>query len=247
MSGHSKWATTKHKKGLLDAKRGKIFTKVSRGIEAAVRRGGNDPANNPYLRLAIQNAKAVNMPKDNIDRILKKKDNTEYTPMTYEGNGPHGSAFIIECLTDNANRTVGELRALFSRGGGVLGKTGSVSYNFDRKSIFTVTKNEISNIDDLLLEGIEYGIEDTSPDISNDSTDSTITEEVCLVGGYESFGTIQTFLEGKKISILEAGIKYIPKSYISISGEDYEKMISFIDKLEDNDDVQNIYHNMVIK
>ena len=239
MSGHSKWATTKHKKGLLDAKRGKIFTKVSRGIEAAVRRGGNDPANNPYLRLAIQNAKAVNMPKDNIDRILKKKDNTEYTPMTYEGNGPHGSAFIIECLTDNANRTVGELRALFSRGGGVLGKTGSVSYNFDRKSIFTVTKNEISNIDDLLLEGIEYGLEDIS--------DYNDEEEVYVVGGYESFGTIQTFLEGKKISILEAGIKYIPKSYISISGEDYEKMISFIDKLEDNDDVQNIYHNMVIK
>lgn len=239
MSGHSKWATTKHKKGLLDAKRGKIFTKVSRGIEAAVRRGGNDPANNPYLRLAIQNAKAVNMPKDNIDRILKKKDNTEYTPMTYEGNGPHGSAFIIECLTDNANRTVGELRALFSRGGGVLGKTGSVSYNFDRKSIFTVTKNEISNIDDLLLEGIEYGLEDIS--------DYNDEEEVYVVGGYESFGTIQTFLEGKKISILEAGIKYIPKSYISISGEDYEKMISFIDKLEDNDDVQNIYHNIEIK
>ncbi|MBQ2350330.1 MAG: YebC/PmpR family DNA-binding transcriptional regulator [Cytophagales bacterium] len=239
MSGHSKWATTKHKKGLLDAKRGKIFTKVSRGIEAAVRRGGNDPANNPYLRLAIQNAKAVNMPKDNIDRILKKKDNTEYTPMTYEGNGPHGSAFIIECLTDNANRTVGELRALFSRGGGVLGKTGSVSYNFDRKSIFTVTKNEISNIDDLLLEGIEYGLEDIS--------DYNDEEEVYVVGGYESFGTIQTFLEGKKISILEARIKYIPKSYISISGEDYEKMISFIDKLEDNDDVQNIYHNIEIK
>ena len=239
MSGHSKWATTKHKKGLLDAKRGKIFTKVSRGIEAAVRSGGNDPANNPYLRLAIQNAKAVNMPKDNIDRILKKKDNTEYTPMTYEGNGPHGSAFIIECLTDNANRTVGELRTLFNRGGGVLGKTGSVSYNFDRKSIFTLTKNEISNIDDLLLEGIEYGLEDIS--------DYNDEEEVYVVGGYESFGTIQTFLEGKKISILEAGIKYIPKSYISISGEDYEKMISFIDKLEDNDDVQNIYHNIEIK
>ena len=244
MSGHSKWATTKHKKGLLDAKRGKLFTKVSREIEAAVKRGGNDPANNPYLRLAIQNAKGVNMPKENIDRILKKQDNADYTPVTYECNGAHGAAFIIECLTDNATRTVGELRSLFSRAGGVVGKTGSVSYNFNRKSIFTVNKNGISNIDDLLLEGIEYGIEDISPDVSNDST---ITEEVCLVGGYESFGTIQAFLEGKKISIITAGIKYIPKSYITLSGEDYEKMIDFIDKLEDNDDVQNIYHNIEIK
>jgi YebC/PmpR family DNA-binding regulatory protein len=165
--------------------------------------------------------------------------------MTYEGNGPHGSAFIIECLTDNANRTVGELRALFSRAGGILGKTGSVSYNFDRKSIFTVDKNNIMSIDDLLLEGIEYGLEDISEE-DNDPADPN-GKGVYVVGGYESFGTIQAFLEGKKISILEAGIKYIPKSYITIEGEGYEKIISFIDKLEDNDDVQNVYHNIEMK
>lgn len=238
MSGHSKWATTKHKKGVLDAKRGKIFTKIVREISSAVKLGGKDINSNPRLRLAIQNAKAVNMPKENIENAISKKDNIVYENVTYEGNASCGSAFIIQCLTDNINRTVGEIRTLFTRHNGNLGKSGSVSYNFDKMGVFSVDKNTIRSIDELLLEGIDYGIENIDTESENDST--------YIIGGYENFFNIQQFLESKKISIKEANLEYIPKTTIQLNGDNYEKILNFIEVLENLDDVQNVFHNVQI-
>ena len=236
MSGHSKWATTKHKKGVLDAKRGKKFTKIVREISSAVKLGGKDINSNPRLRLAIQNAKAVNMPKENIENAISKKDNIVYENVIYEGNASCGSAFIIQCLTDNINRTVGEIRTLFTRHNGNLGKSGSVSYNFDKMGVFNVDKNTIRSIDELLLEGIDYGIENIDTESENDST--------YIIGGYENFFNIQQFLESKKISIKEANLEYIPKMTVQLTGENYEKILNFIEALENLDDVQNVFHNV---
>ena len=236
MSGHSKWATTKHKKGVLDAKRGKIFTKIVREISSAVKLGGKDINSNPRLRLAIQNAKAVNMPKENIENAISKKDNIVYENVIYEENASCGSAIIIQCLTDNINRTVGEIRTLFTRHNGNLGKSGSVSYNFDKMGVFSVDKNTIQSIDELLLEGIDYGIENIDTESENDST--------YIIGGYENFFNIQQFLESKKISIKEANLEYIPKMTVQLTGENYEKILNFIEALENLDDVQNVFHNV---
>ena len=236
MSGHSKWATTKHKKGVLDAKRGKIFTKIVREISSAVKLGGKDINSNPRLRLAIQNAKAVNMPKENIENAISKKDNIVYENVIYEGNASCGSAFIIQCLTDNTNRTVGEIRALFNRHNGNLGQSGSVSYNFNQMGVFKVDKNTINSTDDLFLDGIEYGIENIDVDEENDC--------IYIVGGYENFFNIQQFLESKKISIKEANLEYIPKMTVQLTGENYEKILNFIEALENLDDVQNVFHNV---
>lgn len=236
MSGHSKWATTKHKKGLLDAKRGKIFTKIVREISSAVKLGGKDINSNPRLRLAIQNAKAVNMPKENIENAISKKDNIDYINVIYGGTASCGSAFIIQCLTDNTNRTVGEIRALFNRHNGNLGQSGSVSYNFNQMGVFKVDKNTINSTDDLFLDGIEYGIENIDVDEENDC--------IYIVGGYENFFNIQQFLESKKISIKEANLEYIPKMTVQLTGDNYEKILNLIEALENLDDVQNVFHNV---
>ena len=236
MSGHSKWATTKHKKGVLDAKRGKIFTKIVRQISSAVKLGGKDVNFKPRLRLAIQKAKAVNMPKENIENAISKKDNVIYENVIYEGNATCGSAFIIQCLTANINRTVGEIRALFSRHNGSLGQSGSVAYNFDQMGIFKVDKNTVASVDDLFLNGIEHGVENIDVDEEND---------FCyIIGIYKNFFNIQKFLEAQKITILEANLEYIPKTTVQLSGESYEKILTFIDALENLDDVQNVFHNV---
>ena len=163
MAGHSKWSTIKRKKGALDAKRGKIFTKIIKEITIAAKEGGADPMANPRLRLAIANAKGANMPKENIERAIKKgsgADATEYIETTYEGYGPHGVAVFVECSTDNLNRTVSDVRAAFNKHGGALGTNGSLEFIFDRKGVFIIEKPEGIDEDDFTLEVIDAGAED---------------------------------------------------------------------------------------
>jgi len=241
MSGHSKWSTIKRKKGVLDSQRSKMFTKVIREITAAVKQGGSDINSNARLRLAVQNAKGINMPKDNIDRAISKgsSDTTNYTNIVYEGNGIKGSSFMVECMTDNTTRTVGEVRSLFNKYGGSLGKTGSVSYDFEKKSYFKLDNSKIKDIDEFLLEMIEVGADD----IDSDDEENV----VFLYGKDDCFGELQKDLENRGINILEAGLRYFPINTQELSDEDTQKIINFIDVLEDLDDVQHVYTNILIK
>ena len=238
MSGHSHWATTKRAKGLVDAQRGKVFTKIVREITSAVKLGGPDVNNNPRLRLAVQNAKGVNMPKDNIERAIKKggdNDGVNYTDITYEGTASYGSAFIIECMTDNPNRTVGELRALFTRHNGILGKS-SISYLFDRRSTFIIGDIDDASVDELQLSLIDYGVDEFEKD------------EGCyyFTAPVESFGKIQNELDKGDINVQRAELRYIPQSTIEISEEEATKLGNFVDTIENLDDVQHVYHNIDI-
>jgi len=238
MSGHNKWSTIKRKKGAADAKRGKIFTKIIKEIMIAAKEGGGDIELNPRLRLAVQNAKGANMPKDNIERAIKKatgSDATSYTEATFEGYGPCGVAVFLECLTDNNNRTVSSIRAAFNRHGGNLGTNGSLSYLFDRKGIFSL-KNEDLNIDDLELELIDAGAEDFEVD------GDTIT----VTCAKEDFGHVNRKLNEMGIEPEDAGLKRIPNDTKKLDVESAKKVLRFVDALEDDDDIQNVYHNMAM-
>ncbi|MFN8240668.1 MAG: YebC/PmpR family DNA-binding transcriptional regulator [Bacteroidales bacterium] len=236
MSGHNKWSTIKRKKGAADAKRGKIFTKIIKEIMIAAKEGGSDPELNPRLRLAVQNAKGANMPKDNIERAIKKatgSDAASYTETTFEGYGPGGIAIFIECLTDNNNRTVAAVRAVFNRHGGNLGTNGSLTFLFDRKGIFTV-KNENVNLEEIELELIDAGAGDI------DADDETIT----ITCAKEDFGSVNKKLNELGIEPEEAGLKRIPNDTKKLDVDSAKKVMRLIDLLEDDDDVQNVYHNM---
>jgi YebC/PmpR family DNA-binding regulatory protein len=236
MSGHSKWSTIKRKKGAADAKRGKVFTKIIKEITIATREGGGDPELNPRLRLAVQNAKGANMPKENIERAIKKAagaDAESYSETTFEGYGPCGIAVFIECLTDNNNRTVSAIRAAFNRYGGSLGTNGSLGYLFDRKGIFVIS-NEGQNLEELELELIDAGAED----IDNDEDRTIIT---CAM---EDFGNLNKKFEELGIVPEDAGLKRIPNDTKQLDAESAKKVIRFIDALEDDDDIQNVFHNM---
>jgi YebC/PmpR family DNA-binding regulatory protein len=238
MSGHSKWSTIKRKKGAADAKRGKIFTKIIKEIMIAAKEGGGDPELNPRLRLAVQNAKGANMPKDNIERAIKKATGTDadsYTESTFEGYGPSGIAVFVECLTDNNNRTVSSVRAAFNRSGGSLGTNGSLSFLFDRKGIFTI-KNEDINMEELELELIDAGAEDF--DVDEDTVTITCSRE--------DFGSVNKKLNELGIEPEEAGLKRIPNDTKKVDVESARKLIRFVETLEDDDDVQNVYHNMAM-
>lgn len=239
MSGHSKWSTIKRKKGAIDAQRSRYFSKLIREITAAVKQGGTNIDMNPRLRLAVQNAKGYNMPKENIEKAIHKGssiDAADFTYITYEGNGPHGSAFIIECMTDNQNRTVGNVRAIFNKYGGSLGKSGSVSYLFDRQSCFIVEQQYISNPDDFLLEMVDFGVDDIELDEE---------EGIFYISGHvESFKAIQDELDKRKIEIKQAELRYIPQNPIALNEADSEKMLNFIDMLEELEDVQHVFHNL---
>jgi YebC/PmpR family DNA-binding regulatory protein len=238
MSGHSKWSTIKRKKGAADAKRGKIFTKIIKEITIAAKEGGGDPETNPRLRLAVQNAKGANMPKDNIERAIKKatgSDAESYTETTFEGYGPCGVAVFIECLTDNNNRTVSAIRAAFNRHGGNLGTNGSLNFLFDRKGIFSL-KNENLNLDELELELIDAGAEDFEID----------SDRVMITCAKEDFGSLNKKLNKLGIEAEEAGLKRIPNDSKKLDVESARKVIRFIDALEDDDDIQNVYHNMAM-
>lgn len=238
MSGHSKWSTIKRKKGAADSKRGKIFTKIIKEIMIAAKDGGSDPELNARLRLAVQNAKGANMPKDNIERAIKKatgSDAASYSEATYEGYGPCGIAVFIECLTDNNNRTVSSVRAAFNKYGGNLGTNGSLTFLFDRKGIFSL-KNVDINLEELELELIDAGAEDFDVD------DETIT----ITCAKEDFGNINKKLNELGIEPEDAGLKRIPNDTKKLDVDSAKKVLRFIDALEDDDDVQNVYHNMAM-
>jgi len=236
MSGHSKWATIKRKKGAADAKRGKMFTKLIKEITIAAREGGGDPGGNPRLRLAVDNAKAANMPADNIDRAIKKAtgelEGVTYHELTYEGYGPGGIAMIVEVATDNKNRTVADVRHSFSKYGGSMGETGSVAWMFERKGIITLpTQNKTE--DDLMNIILEAGAEDlqTEDDYFSIQTD------------LESFEPVRKALVAANLELENASLQWIAKNTISVKGEDAEKVMTLIEAIEDNDDVQNVYSN----
>ncbi|MCH7771366.1 MAG: YebC/PmpR family DNA-binding transcriptional regulator [Bacteroidetes bacterium] len=236
MSGHSKWSTIKRKKGAADAKRGKIFTKLIKEITIAAREGGGDPAGNPRLRLAVDNAKAANMPADNIERAIKKAtgelEGVTYLELTYEGYASGGIAIIIEVATDNKNRTVADVRHIFSKHGGSMGETGSVAWMFDRKGIISLLSIDRTE-DEIMDIALEAGAEDLQ------------TEE-----GYfeiqtdlESFETVRNALVAADLKIENASLHWIAKNTVSVNGDEAEKVMKLIEAMEDNDDVQNVYSN----
>jgi YebC/PmpR family DNA-binding regulatory protein len=236
MSGHSKWSTIKRKKGAADAKRGKIFTKIIKEIIIAAKDGGGDPESNAKLRLAIQNAKGVNMPKDNIDRAIKKavgSDAESFTETSFEGYGPCGVAVFAECLTDNNNRTVASIRSAFNKHGGNLGTNGSLSFLFERKGIFTI-KNEGLSLDNIELEMIDAGAEDFEID----------GDRITITCAKEDFGSVSRKLSELGIEPEEARLKRIPNDTKKLDVESAKKVLKFIESLEDDDDIQNVYHNL---
>jgi YebC/PmpR family DNA-binding regulatory protein len=236
MSGHSKWSTIKRKKGAADAKRSKMFSKVIKEITVAVKEGGSDPDANPRLRLAIANAKGVNMPKDNVTRAINKagdKDSANFTEVTYEGYAPHGIGIFVECTTDNLQRTVSNVRSYFNKYGGSLGKNGSLSFVFDRKGVFTFPVGDM-DIEELELELIDAGAEDFEED------DGFITVTTAL----EDFGNMMKKLEELGIEPESAKLERIPLNTETLPLEDAKKVLKLIDVIEDDDDVQNVYHNL---
>jgi YebC/PmpR family DNA-binding regulatory protein len=237
MSGHSKWSTIKRKKGALDAKRSKIFSKIIKEISIAVRESGPDPENNPRLRMAISNAKGASMPKDNIERAINKgkdKDAAAFTEITYEGYLPNGIAVIIECTTDNTQRTVSNVRAIFNKYGGNLGTTGSLSFLFERKGVFTIPLKDDLDMDEFELEMIDAGAEDI------ESEDGVITVTTSM----EEFGRMQKKLEELNIETENAELQRIPNDTVTLDNESAAKILKIIDIFEDDDDVQKVFHNL---
>ncbi len=238
MSGHSKWNNIKNKKEKSDAQRGKIFTKLGREILVAVKEGGPDPAGNSKLRDVIAKCKANNMPNDNIERSIKKAagdgNTANYEEITYEGYGPNGVAVMIETMTDNRNRTAGDVRHILDKFGGNLGTNGSVSWMFDKKGVIVIEKasTKISE-DDLMLEVIEAGAENF--EVDEEFYEITTTPD--------DFSAVREYLEGKGITYLEAEVKMVPQNYMSLDEEGARKMGLIVEKLEDLDDVQEIWHN----
>lgn len=236
MSGHSKWSTIKRKKAVIDAKRGKIFTKLIKEITVAAKIGGGDIEANPRLRLAVDNAKAANMPMDNIERAIKKAtgelEGVTFLELMYEGYGPSGVAFIVECLTDNKNRTVAEVRHLFTKYGNGLGESGSVAWMFDRKGIITFPIQGKSE-DDILEIILEAGADD----LQAEDDYFEVTTSV------DSFEDVRKALVDSGIEIENASLQWIAKNTIDVSGEAAEKVEKLYDMLEDSDDVQNVYSN----
>ena len=236
MSGHSKWSTIKHKKGAADAKRGKIFTKLIKEITVAARMGGGDPDANPRLRHALASARAQNMPKDNFERAIKKGtgelEGVNYEEIVYEGYGPGGVAVLVECLTDNRNRTIAEIRHAFGKAGGNVGTDGCVAWMFDKKGLIVVAKED-SDEDTLMEAALEAGAED----IKDEGTDFEVITE-------------PADFDGVKNALDEAGIKYgvaeitmIPQNMTKVDGKEAEQMIRFMEVLDDCDDVQKFYSN----
>lgn len=237
MSGHSKWATIKRKKGAIDAKRGKIFTKIGRELMVAVKEGGPDPDSNSKLRDVIAKAKANNMPNDNIQRSIKKASGegnaNDYFEMVYEGYGPCGIAVIVETLTDNKNRTAGDLRHYFDKNGGNLGQTGCVGFMFDRKGLIVIEKADGIDEDTLMMDALDAGADDFN------------VEDDCyeIMTSPEAFSSTRDALDKKGYTFVQAEINYIPQTTTTIDNEeDAKKMERLIDMLEENDDVQNVYH-----
>ncbi|MDR0850368.1 MAG: YebC/PmpR family DNA-binding transcriptional regulator [Christensenellaceae bacterium] len=238
MSGHSKWATIKRAKGKTDAERGKVFTKLGKEIAVAVKMGGADPNANPRLRDAVTKAKQNNMPNDNITRSIKKASGElstiNYEDMTYEGYGIGGSAVIVECLTDNKNRTVGDIRHYFDKYGGSLGSTGCVSYMFNKKGVLTLEKTDKTDEDTVTMLALEANAEDV---VDDDEAYQIITEP-------SKFGEIKEILESKGLVFVDAAVQYVPQNYVDLNPEQLTTFVRMLDMLEDLDDVQEVWHNV---
>ncbi|MCI0468876.1 MAG: YebC/PmpR family DNA-binding transcriptional regulator [Nitrospirae bacterium] len=238
MSGHSKWSSIKHKKALTDAKRGKAFTKIVKEISVAARMGGGDAEGNPRLRAAVEKAKEVNMPSDNIKRAVMKGTGelpgATYEELIYEGYGPGGAAILISTLTDNKNRTVSEIRHILSKNNGSLGEAGCVSWMFEKKGYIIIDKKNVDE-DALLSIALDAGAEDLKNDPNEDNYE--------VITSPERLNAVKEAIEGKNIPISLAEITMLPKSYVPIEGQAAEQMARLIDAIEDNDDVQNVYAN----
>ena len=235
MSGHSKWATIKHAKGIADAKRGKLFTKFIKEISIAARMGGGDPNSNPRLRTVIIKARAANMPKDNIERAIKKGTGedgaTSYEELVYEGYAPGGVAVLVEVLTDNHNRAAADVRNIFTKSGGNLGTSGSVSRMFQRKGTIELDAEKV-NEDEVMETALEAGADD----IVNEDGVITVTTAP------DAFSAVADALAAKGFETLSADVGMVPDAYTAVDKDTAAKVQKLIDRLEDNDDVQNVYH-----
>ena len=238
MSGHSKWATTKHKKAVVDAKRGKLFAKLIKNVEVAARTGGGDPAGNPTLYDAIQKAKKSSVPNDNIDRAMRRGSGQEaggaqYETITYEGYGPGGVAVLVQCLTDNRNRAASDVRVAFTRNGGSMADPGSVSYLFSRKGVVIVNKTSSLTEDDVLTAVLDAGAEEV-----NDLGDSfeIISEPHDMVA-------VRTALQDAGIDYESADAAFLPSVEIDLDEDQAKRVFKMIDAIEDSDDVQDVYAN----
>ncbi len=236
MSGHSKWSTIKRKKGAADAKRSKMFSKIVKEIAIAVKESGPDPEANPRLRLAMNNAKGVNMPKDNVERAINKadKEGDNYEEMSFEGYAPNGIAVFVDCLTDNKNRTVSNVRAIFTKYGGTLGKNGSLTFLFDTKGIFTFPVSEDMDMDEFELEMIDAGAEDIEID----------EDLITITTAKEDFGSVHKKLDSLNTEVENAGLQRIPNDTKTLDVDSALKVLKMIDAFEDDDDVQDVYHSL---
>ncbi|MCW4459569.1 YebC/PmpR family DNA-binding transcriptional regulator [Microbacterium sp. MPKO10] len=240
MSGHSKWATTKHKKAIIDQRRAKSFAKLIKNIEVAAKIGGPDLAGNPTLQDAVQKAKKTSVPNDNIDRAIKRGggltgESIEYTTIMYEGYGPNGVALLIECLTDNKNRAAADVRTLMTRNGGTMADPGSVAYNFERKGVIVVPQEDTTE-DDVLAAVLDAGAEEVQ---TEDESFEIITEATDLVPA-------RSALQDAGIDYDSADVAFVPNIKIEVDADTARKVFKLIDALEDSDDVQNIYSNLDI-
>lgn len=218
------------------AKMAKQFTRIGKEIAIAVKLSGPEPDNNPRLRMAMQNAKSVNMPKDRVDSAIKRavsKDTTNYDEVVYEGYAPHGIAVVVECATDNPTRTVANIRMYFTRANGSLGKTGSLDFLFERKGIFKLAKGNL-NIEDLELELIDFGAEEVFEDEG----------EIFVYTSFQDYGTMQKALEEKGMEVTSTEIQRIPTNTVQLTDDQVKEVEAMIEKIEDDDDVQAVYHNM---
>ncbi len=239
MSGHNKWSSIKHKKGAADAKRGKVFTKVIREITVAARMGGGDPNGNPRLRAAVALAKSENMPKDNIDRAIKKGtgelEGVSYEEMSYEGYGPGGVAVLVDCLTDNKNRTVADVKHLFERYGGSLGEPGCVSYLFEKKGLIIIEKDKVDE-DALLDLALEAGAED----VKEEDTEFNVLTDAA------DFEAVKKAVDDADIPNTFAEITMIPQNTVDVEGKKAQQILNLIEALDDVDDVSKVYANFDI-
>lgn len=235
MSGHSKWSTIKRKKGKTDAERAKVFSKIGREIAVVVRESGSDPNANSRLRDLIAKAKGLNVPNDNIDRAIKRagdKDAANYESMMYEGYGPNGVAVLIHALTDNRNRTAGDLRHFLDKSGGNLGQTGSVGFLFEQKGVIVIENDGLSE-DQVMEDCVESGADDFQ--ISD--------EAVEIITSPADFPQVRDYLQGKGYVLASADIEQVPTTYVSLNEEDTIRMEKLLDMLDDNEDVSDVWHN----
>jgi len=241
VAGHSKWAQIKHKKAHTDAKRGKVFTKIVKEIATAAKLGGGDPEGNPRLRVAIDKAKEVNMPHDNIKKAIMKGTGelpgVSYEEYLYEGYGPAGVAVMVEVMTDNKNRTVPEIRHIMAKNGGSLGESGCVSWIFEKKGYILVSKAKTSE-DVLMTVALDAGAEDMKNDPEEDNFE--------IISAPEDFAAVKEAIEKAGLRVESAEVTMLPKTYIVLDAKAADQMVRLIDALEDNDDVQNVYANFDI-